>query len=501
MAGSIWQTNGGIYSGFRLNGNGEPDASREPYRYKGDRHYFLIGPTGSGKSRRSLLVNLVELTGWSALVLDVKGELCRMTARGRARAGNQIIIINPFDAFGLGSTGFNPIAALAVDDDFPDNALALAEAVIRIEGKEPHWAQAAQEWVAALIMYVRLAIRGGSFADVRALLGMDDARIRRLVLGGGDIDPGTYHQWRTSEPEDRDPDYTPPFEYDGNLYPGMLELAAASGWEEIGIKASRFGDITPDNREIHSVISTALTQTRWLDSRPIKRDLQGAALDFRVMKERPTTVYLILPARRLITHSSWLRLVVASVVMKLMEQLGTKVPVLFMLDEFAALAGGTGSQEAGDGFPAISNNMALFRGYGIKLWTVWQDLAQAKKIYGDPGYETFISNAGVLQSFAPLDVTTADYLSRRSGQTTVAYEGSSETRNLQPGTVGGVARSATSQTNIIQRPPLLPQDVWNMPEGHTVIYSQNSTGFVRSFFPDPRTLSHLREACALDPAS
>ena len=44
------------------------------------------------------------------------------------------------------------------------------------------------------------------------------------------------------------------------------------------------------------------------------------------------------------------------------------VPVLFMLDEFAQL----GRMEI------IEDNYALMRGYGVKLWTIWQDLNQAK---------------------------------------------------------------------------------------------------------------------------
>ena len=58
------------------------------------------------------------------------------------------------------------------------------------------------------------------------------------------------------------------------------------------------------------------------------------------------------------------------------------MPVLFMLDEYYALA-------EGDGFPVIQRNMAMFRGYGIKLWTVWQDLAQAESLY-DKAFESFL---------------------------------------------------------------------------------------------------------------
>jgi type IV secretion system protein VirD4 len=63
----------------------------------------------------------------------------------------------------------------------------------------------------------------------------------------------------------------------------------------------------------------------------------------------------------------------------------------------------------------IENNVALMRGYGLKLWLILQDLAQIQSLY-KTRWESFIGNAGVVQSFAPQDVTTRDYLSNLSGQ-------------------------------------------------------------------------------------
>ena len=319
--------------------------------------------------------------GWSVACLDIKGDFRRLTEEHRRRAGNIILALDPF---GKSSDGFNPIAALDLDELFPDNALELAQSIIRVEGKEPHWPQAAQEWVAALIMYVRLVLpNGGSFADVRALLGQNDENIRTMVLSPGATIKGVEHFFR----------------YKSFKLAGMMETAARTKWDEIGIKAARFGDITPENRELHSVISTALTQTSWLDSIPVRRDLAKQPFDFGLMKERPVTVYIVLPPRRLSTHSAWVRLIFASIVQKLMREAEAgKVPVAILCDEFAALAGssiGT-SGEGADGFPVISKNMSVFRQYGIKLITIWQDLAQAKRIFGDNGFETFLANCRCL---------------------------------------------------------------------------------------------------------
>ena len=94
---------------------------------------------------------------------------------------------------------------------------------------------------------------------------------------------------------------------------GGLRITAAgmvqSGGYEIASLAARF---TEQTNELASVRSTADTQTRWVLSPPMRDDLKKNGVDFRRLKEKPTTVYVILPAERMRTHSVWLRLVAVS---------------------------------------------------------------------------------------------------------------------------------------------------------------------------------------------
>lgn len=454
---TLWNRNGGIYLGYGSSqSQGNPPPVDRPIRYVGDRHLVTIGPNGSGKSRRLLLPNLVDLTGWSSLVVDVKGDLAIMTGRHRAASGNRVFLLNPFNALNLGSHGFNPIAALDPShEDFPDDAMGLAEALIRIEGREPHWGHSAQDLICALIMYVRIVLPDPSLADVRALLGQDSAALRDTVLG------------RT-------------ITYRDVTVPGMVAAGILYDCPELEVKASRFGDIGPDNRELSSVISTALTQTRWLDSRPVKADLAKGGLDFGKMKSEPTTVYLILPARRLGTHSTWLRLMITCALQPLMKDTRrSAVPVMLMLDEFAQLGH----------LPVIEQTLALMRGFGVKLWAVLQDLSQITDIYGQR-WESFLGNAGVLQSFAPQDVVTAEYLSKRAGQTTIAPKGASIQDHQAHVSVGQVAV-----------PLMLPQDLRNMDSGFSVLFSDKLKGPAISYFPYPSDLPRYRAVCALDPST
>jgi type IV secretion system protein VirD4 len=296
----------------------------------------------------------------------------------RAAHGGENVVFDPFGVVGP-SRGCNVLQALnPASDDFPDDAMGQAEGIIEVGNThEPHWPLSFQDFLASVAMFVRLVMPDGTYGDVRALLAQPDAALRDMIMA-------------------------PEFEYNGRSYPGMITAGIDYDWEEIGHKAARFGEIDPSNRELHSILSTGLTQTRFFDSRAIKKELAGPAFDFTVMKEKPVTVWLILPARRLVTHAKWLRLILTTAIQSLMNDTKkAKVPVAIVCDEAAALGH----------LPILENTVALMRGYGLKLITIWQDLAQLQGIYSKR-WESFIGNAGVLQSFSAQDVTTAEYLSK-----------------------------------------------------------------------------------------
>jgi type IV secretion system protein VirD4 len=196
-----------------------------------------------------------------------------------------------------------------------------------------------------------------------------------------------------------------------------------------------------------------------------------------------------LPARRLGTHATWLRVMIASIIQPLLKDTRRpKVPVLLVLDEYPALAAG--------GFAVIEKNMAMFRGFGIKLWTVWQDLAQAERLYGK-GWESFVANAGVLQSFAPQDVVTAEHLSKLMPLTVMRSE--AENRSFDGSADGKPAAEKHSLNTSEQGMPLmLPQHLRNMDDGFSILFSYKLKGPARAFFP--YKVTGLDEIYARDPS-
>jgi type IV secretion system protein VirD4 len=481
---NIWATDGGVYFGYKCQPPPDPDKSLDGVwgvqpvmnRYTSDRHLVTVGPNGSGKTRRLLIPNLYYLKNWSMVVVDPKGSLAALTGAYRAALpGHTVVVIDPFRVLEknyprlverhpfLKSAGFNPVAALdPQSEDFEDDAKALADALIQIDTHgEKHWAQSAQSLVKGLLLVARLGLKDGRLPDLRYWLGMEPEALAEKIRGYKEGDKhvaGWAEQWRDTVP-----------------------AVAAS--------LSRFGKVSVESRELLSILSTAQTQTDWLDSGPVCADLAKGAFDFGSLKDRATTVYLILPPNRLATHSTWLRIMITAILTPLLRSIArAKVPVLMMLDEFAQLGH----------MPVIERNLGMMREYGVKLWPVFQDLAQAQDLYRTR-WESFIGNAGILHSFAPQDVTTREYLSKLSGQRHYKLEVKTEGQSHSTGQNPSEGNSVNMGTQYVQGPVWWPQSLGLMEQGQGVLFSRGRA--VRGLFPDPSKMPGVLEMLAVAGAS
>ena len=424
--------------------------------YKGERHLLLFGPNGTGKGTRFLVNNLLTLTDRSIVVIDPKGELAAITAYYRSTVSN-VVLLNPFNVLGLGSAGFNPEAALDPQEPhFYDDAAALGEALIKNESKDPHWSESAQGLMVALIMWDKL--QNGDKANLE--------NVREMLTAPDTVE--TYIG-ENGRPHER---------LTGGLRHTATQMILDGGYE-IASLASRFAG--RDNNELAGIRSTADTQTRWLLSKPMRDDLKKPGVDFRKLKDKPTTVYVILPAERMRTHSTWLRLVIVSALRALYRPGGLRT--LFMIDEMPAL-GHLGPLE--DAF-------GLVRGYNVQIAGICQDLAQLKSLYNER-WESFLANAGVVQGFAPNDLTTADWMSRRAGQTTLVAANSSET--LSPAT--GQMSEGTSWTQI-SRALYLPHELMGFAEGTGLFWLAGMANGVRYFAPPYWKIEQAAKRAAPNP--
>jgi type IV secretion system protein VirD4 len=403
------ETTSGIYLGRHYDDQTQAEGKR--LIYGDDRHLLLFGPTSTGKTTRFLMVNLLSdtLNDRSVIVIDPKAELAAVCAKYRHELGHDVKILDPFGKLReiveakpelyrylivnnlVESAGFNPLSMLDPDsENFYDDAAGLGEALIKIEGKEPHWSESAQGLVTGLIMWEKL--RNPGSANLH--------NVRMLVTEADEFKEITGPDGKTETEQVRGLAVSAR----NMVAVGEEESNADRGGPEIASLAGRF---TRRSRELFSIQSTADTQTRWILSKRMRADLRkDGGINFRSLKEKPTTVFVILPAERMRTHSVWLRLVIVSALRSLYRVGGLRT--LMLIDEMVTL-GHLGPLE--DAF-------GLVRGYRVQIAGYLQDLAQLKALY-DQRWESFLANAGVVQGLAPNDLTTADWMSRRSGERVV----------------------------------------------------------------------------------
>lgn len=341
------------------------------------RHFLSIAPTRSGKGTDLIIPNLLHYDG-SCLVIDPKGENAWITAKHRReKLGQKTIILDPWgevnrrygDLAGEFEeiASFNPLSILDPESPhYADDIAYLADALIINQGKDPHWDDSARELVAGLMAYcVESDNESASLPLVRVLLSKPAEDIAEIA-----------------------------------------RKAQKFGFESVA--ARKLGRFSNDSREIASIVSTALTQTAFLDSKTLSENLNKSTFSFDDLVNGYATVYLVLPVDKLQTYGRWLRLMVSigiRTVARNVEPLD--LPVLFILDEFGTIGR----------LSAVAQAYGLMAGLQMRIWAFVQDLMQLKRDYPED-WETFIGNSETVTFFNVMDQFTAEYVSRLLGTET-----------------------------------------------------------------------------------
>ncbi len=409
-------------------------------RYAGQAHLLTIAPTRSGKGVGAIIPNLLTADR-SVFCIDPKGENARVTARARSRFG-QVYVLDPFDISGQPSAAFNPLAGLDPDSlDLAEDAALLADALVNDppgQVGEAHWNEEAKALIAGLILYVVCEAPPAT----RTL-----ATVRELLT----LSPGDF----------------------AATLKIMQETTGAGGL----VRRAANRHLGKSEREASGVLSSAQRHTHFLDSARINQTMASSDFRFADLKEAKATVFLVLPPERLDAYSRWLRLMVAQAIHDLARSPARPAaPVLFLLDEFAAL----GRLEP------VERAFGLMAGYGLQLWPILQDMHQLWSTYGKSA-GTFVSNAGLVQIFNVADVETASWVSKSIGATTMSYQttGTSTSR-------GGMqlfeTKSSSTSTHLSRRELMTPDEIMRLDSSLEILLRQGEAPVIAAkirYFDDP----------------
>jgi type IV secretion system protein VirD4 len=378
----------------------------------GESSLLLMGPPRSGKND-VLVPMLMEYEG-SAVVLTCKGDLCAVTAEHRRKRLKQdVVVLSPFEIpvldpyiRHLPRCGINPLESLNPDwDAFGVECDAQAESVViaKDNEREPHFIESAQGAVSGAIMGT---VKYAS-PEKRNLV-----TVYEKVCNGGFFD--------------------------------FADDMVGRGDALLDGRLGRFVG-QKDNKEMASIVSSAITQFRFMGNRAIMRALSPSGglrmLHWEDLRnKRPTTVYVILPVEYLGACARFLRLALGSAIMRLLAHT-SGLPVLLMIDEFAALGH----------MAIIENTMALSAGLNLLMLPVVQSADQLRGLYGER-MQGFLSCAGCQIFLPPRDPVSAKLVSDLSGRKEVIAQ--SRSIGTDPRTGNPVVNDSASQQGV----PVLSPD-------------------------------------------
>lgn len=146
----------------------------------------------------------------------------------------------------------------------------------------------------------------------------------------------------------------------------------------------------------------------------------------------------------------------------------------------------------------LEDAFGLVRGYRVQVAAIFQDLNQLKELYKDR-WETFIANAGVVLGFTPNDLTTAEWMSKRSGQTTIVAKGFSQTSGQSSGEHSTTSTGQSASDQQIARPLFFPHDLFGFEEGMGLLWLAGLSNSTRFFAPYYWKIRECRERAEPNP--
>jgi len=336
-------------------------------------HMLTFAGTRSGKGASAIIPNLL-LWRHSALVIDPKGTAAHVTARWRQEQGQRVYFIDPYGTMkvkGRDSDCFNPLEHLNPDSEtIVEDIGQITEALIvpsEKDKKDAHFDESARSLLGGYIAHVITSpdFEYPALATVRDLLTL------------------------------------PPDEQDA-LHGAMLMNEAAGGIAKATAVRVAEGE---GKNEYQSVRATIFEQTKWLTYLPMRRVLSKSSFRFEELKQRPTTIYVIIPPERLDTSRQFLRLFLNLGLTRFFVGGKAPLPTLFIIDEAHSLGN----------MREIPRAYGIGAGYNMILWSFFQDKGQLDTLYGAEA-GTFVQNSRAVQVFAVSDETTAKFTSEMLGK-------------------------------------------------------------------------------------
>ncbi|WP_075996614.1 type IV secretory system conjugative DNA transfer family protein [Salaquimonas pukyongi] len=417
----------GLLSGNSGSGISLGRFNGRPVTWDGEGHLMTVAPTRTGKSTMQIIPNLLTYKG-AAVVLDPKGELYAATGKWREENVGPVYALNPFGLPPLGSfsDSFNPL--LSVTDG--DSATSLAEVIFPRSGdqRQAFFDNEAITLLAAVIQYV-------ACHKPKAERHLSTVRNHLASVNR-------------------------------QLFELMREMTQPHLPDAITNPANNFLTKSKEHGKPR-VVDSINQHLRIWDSEGLRNATCRADFDFRDLKERPITVYLMIPFAGISAYSTFVRMVFATALNAMLENRAKPdIPVLFVLDEFLAL-------DADERFVSALRTHASER---VRLWFFLQDLPTLEQKYPTT-WKSFLQ-VETKTFFGTDDPFTAQLISNYLGDRTVAYDIPNMSASTSGGSSGSASYSISENLHLAGRNLMTPDEVMTFMAGDND--SRNAIHFMRN---------------------
>lgn len=388
----------------------------------GSSHGIVFAGSGGFKTT-SVTIPTALKWGGGLVVLDPSSEVAPMVSEHRRQAGRQVIVLDP-TASGV---GFNALDWIGRHGNTKEEDIVAVATWIMTDNART--ASARDDFFRASAMQLLTAL----IADV-CLSGHTDEKDQTLRQVRANL----------SEPEPK-------------LRARLTKIYEGSDSDFVKENVSVFVNMTPET--FSGVYANAVKETHWLSYPNYAGLVSGDSFSTDDLANGETDIFIALDLKVLEAHPGFARVVIGSLLNAIYNRKGdVKDRTLFLLDEVARL-----------GYLRILETARdAGRKYGITLTMIFQSLGQMREAYGgrDATSKWFESASWI--SFAAInDPDTADYISKRCGDTTVEVDQTNRSSGMK-----GSSRSRSKQLN--RRPLILPHEVLRMRADEQIVFTSGN---------------------------
>lgn len=394
-----------------------------------DANLVMIAPSGAGKTTSYLLPNILGLDDRSQFIIDIKEELIHVAARHRASLGPMYVVApyaRPGDfPRGVKIVRINPMSPL-FDGSFRPS---MRESIAR---------RNSDNCISGSIDAHNAFFTGGArniFTDVQLAVARY-GKVKTLPVVA-QIIAGDFESYSEQMVMRNDSELSPRF-------------------------AGYLDQMRKQSRGFADLLATAAVETAWMLDAAMAGTLSGSDCKLEELGERVCTFAVVAPMTFMDVNGKLSRLIVGSAFWSLLRlERPRKREIVMYCDE--AFQYGT--------MDALLSSYATSRAFSVRIFSVWQDLAQIKERY-PRGYSSILANS--LQIFmGAREPETAMHMQQMSGYREVI----SHSQNVTYG--DGLPNIAQSQSQM-RREVLMAHEAMNLPSDEALLWVRGVPGVIRA---------------------